>query len=182
MQSHLFFLRFAVYLYAPISFFPSLLRPYQYICTYIHIYLIYAYVFGWFLFFPSPMIAREGHKISRTYILYLYYRAPLQGEDKMSNRSSGTLYAYIDDQYNTLTKEKARREKKKEKKMRETNCEKTGLYVYLDLSNKRNVLIGWTEKRHKRERKIPLNFSLCSFSFLFIVCAFRMARKYHHLI
>jgi hypothetical protein len=88
------------------------------------------------------MIAREGHKISRTYILYLYYRAPLQGEDKMSNRSSGTLYAYIDDQYNTLTKEKARREKKKEKKMQETNCEKTGLYVYLDLSNKRNVLIG----------------------------------------
>jgi len=137
---------------------PSLFSPLFFVPTniYAHIYTsIWStrMCLDGFFFFPSPMIAREGHKISRTYILYLYYRAPLQGEDKMSNRSSGTLYAYIDDQYNTLTKEKARREKKKEKKMRETNCEKTGLYVYLDLSNKRNVLIGWTEKGTKEREK-----------------------------
>lgn len=53
-------------------------------------------MFGWFLF--SPMIAREGHKISRTYIRYLYDDAPLRGDDKMSNRSSGTCNAYIHDQ------------------------------------------------------------------------------------
>jgi len=56
----------------------------------------------------------------------------------MSNRSSGTFYAYIDDQYNTLAKEKAREEKKNERQI----ARKTGVYVYLDLSNKRNVLIG----------------------------------------
>jgi hypothetical protein len=72
-------------------------------------------MFAWFLF--SPMIAREGHKISRTYTLYLYDDAPLRGDDKMSNRSSGTFYAYIDDQYNTVAKEKTRREKKNERQI-----------------------------------------------------------------
>jgi len=117
---------------SPIFFFLFFALP---ICAHIHIYLIYVYTFAWFLF--SPIIAREGHKISCTYTLYLYDDAPLWGHDKMSNRSSGTFYAYIDDQYNTV--QKGKREKKKK---RETNCEKTDVNVYLDLSNERNVLIG----------------------------------------
>jgi hypothetical protein len=109
-----FFLRSAVYLYAPIFFSLFFVLPiYAHIC----IYLIYVYVLAWFLF--SPMIAREGHKISRTYTLYLYYGVPLRGDDKMSNRSSGTVYAYIDDQFNTVAKEKAREEKKIRDKLRE---------------------------------------------------------------
>jgi hypothetical protein len=72
------------------------------------------------------MIAREGHKISRIYIFYLYRDAPPQGDDKMSNRSSGTLYAYIDDQYNTMVKEK---EGEREEKNRETNYERICVYM-----------------------------------------------------
>jgi hypothetical protein len=117
LQSHLFFLRFAVYLYHPSFFFLFFVLP---IYAHIYIYLIYVYTFAWFLF--SPMIAREGHKISCTYTLYLYDDAPLWGHDKMSNRSSGTFYAYIDDQYNTVAKEKAREEKKTRDKLRENGC------------------------------------------------------------
>ena len=83
---------------------------------------------GFFFFSSSsPMIAREGHKISRIYILYLYCSAPLRGDDKMSNRSSGTSYAYIDDQCNTVAKKKARK-REEEEKNRETNCENICLF------------------------------------------------------
>ena len=47
------------------------------------------------------MIAREGDEISRTSPLYLCCAVRPQGDDEMSNRSSGTPYAYIHDQYNT---------------------------------------------------------------------------------
>jgi hypothetical protein len=88
-------------------------------------------------FSSSPMIVREGHKISRTYTLYLYCRASPQGNDKMSNRSSGT--SYIDDQRNRVgnKRERAKEEEKKRQIGREIS-----VYVYLDLSNERNVLIG----------------------------------------
>jgi hypothetical protein len=59
------------------------------------------------------MIVREGHKISRTYTLYLYCRAPPQGNDKMSNRSSGT--SYIDDQRNRVGNKRERRGEKRDK-------------------------------------------------------------------
>lgn len=53
----------------------------------------------------SPMIAREGDEISRTSTPYLCCARRPQGDDEMSNRSSGTPYAcihvYIRDQYNT---------------------------------------------------------------------------------
>lgn len=62
-----------------------------------------------FFFFP-PMIAREGREISRTYTFYLSSGAPQWIDDKMSNRSSGTLQAYIDDK----KREKGREREKKE--------------------------------------------------------------------
>jgi hypothetical protein len=129
----------------PSFFFSS--SSYQYTHIYTSIWSMCMCLDG---FFFSPMIAREGHKISRTYTLYLYYGAPLRGDDKMSNRSSGTnvCIRWWSIQYGSK-RESERRKKKKQ----ETNCEKTRVYVYLDLSNKRNVLIGWTEKKHKRERE-----------------------------
>jgi hypothetical protein len=56
----------------------------------------------------------------------------------MSNRSSGAAYAYIDDQYNTVAKEKKAKEEEKKRQI----AREIRLYVYLDLSNERNVLIG----------------------------------------
>jgi hypothetical protein len=64
------------------------------------------------------MIGREGDKISRTYVLYLCC-APPQGDDEMSNRSSGTTYAYIDDQYNTVAKERKKKKGRERDKLRE---------------------------------------------------------------
>jgi hypothetical protein len=48
----------------------------------------------------------------------------------MSNRSSGTLYAYIDDQYNTTVKEKARREEKKTRDKLRENVGYMSIWAY----------------------------------------------------
>lgn len=58
------------------------------------------------------MIGRVGHKMSRIYTLYLEYGAPPQGDDKMSNRSSGSSYAYIDDQMQYDGKSETEKRKK----------------------------------------------------------------------
>lgn len=87
------------------------------------------------------MIVREGHKISRICALYLYCRAPPQGDDKMSNRSSGTPCAHIDDQCNTVEK-KERTKKKREKR---TNCktnERTCLFGPIKEKNGNDWLNG----------------------------------------
>lgn len=71
---------------------PSFFLSYSsYQCMRMHT-SIWSICFAWFLF--SPMIAREGHEISRTYTLYLWRSVPPQGDDKMSNRSSGTAYMH----------------------------------------------------------------------------------------
>ena len=104
--------------------------------------------------FLSPMIAREGDKISRTSILYLYCRAPPQGDDEMSNRSPGTSTAHIDDQYNTVLaigKKKNERTKTRRKKSRQIAREQRRC-VSSDLSSERIVLIGRIEKRDNVER------------------------------
>ena len=63
----------------------------------------------------------------------------------MSNRSSGTADAYIDDQCNTVVEARKRkaqeRGRERESKKRQI-ARRTSGGVYLDLSKERNALIG----------------------------------------
>lgn len=144
---------------------------------------------SFFFSLRRPMIAREGRKISRTYIFSI---SPLVHLSESMTKWAIVLRGHCMHilMINAIRwQEKRERERRGEKKKpRDKLRASEATYAYLDLSNQRNVLIGWTEKKSTNERKrvTRLNFFLLSLPLSLAssrrVCAFRMARKYHHPI
>ena len=120
---------------------------------------------SFFFSLRRPMIAREGRKISRTYIFSI---SPLVHLSESMTKWAIVLRGHCMHilMINAIRwQEKRERERRGEKKKpRDKLRASEATYAYLDLSNQRNVLIGWTEKKSTNERKrvTRLNFFLLS--------------------